>query len=79
MDGKHELTPWGKLVKIRLLEQGLTLSSLRRQLLSMGIRTSATTLSGMLHGYRSGCRFADVVSEINRILDIPDEDAACSA
>lgn len=79
MRGKHELTPWGRRVKIRLFEMGMTASELCRQLQERGFRTSWTTLSGMLHGYRSGCRFADVVGEINRILGIGDDDVVRSA
>lgn len=72
---KHALTPWGKLVKLRLLEKDMTLVELRAQLQSMGMHPAKVTLIGMMRGYRSGQRSADVTAAINRILGIDEDEA----
>ncbi len=75
MAQNHKLTPWGIRVNIRLVELGLTAAQLAQMLPEKGVKVSRSTLSGMMHGYR-GKRSEHVVTAINELLGIEDEDVA---
>ena len=64
----HPLTPWGRKVKMRLVELGLTANDLIDALKSNGIKVSRATVSGLLHGYR-GSRSEYLMRIIDEILD----------
>ena len=68
MAKNHPLTPWGKKVKIRLLELGLTANDLVEILKGRGIKTCRATVSGLLHGYR-GSRSEELRTAIDKVLD----------
>lgn len=72
MARNHALTPWGKCVKMRLLELDIPAAKLPELLREKGIITSRATISGMMHGYR-GSRSEQIVDAINKILGIETE------
>ena len=69
MAQNHPITPWGKQVKIRLIELGFTANDLVAKLKERGIKTSRATVSGLMHGYR-GTRSDEMKNAIDEILDL---------
>lgn len=62
MGNRSELTPFGRQVKIRLLERGMDASELAQR-----IGTSPVQISRILHGKRPG---REQIPKIARVLDI---------
>jgi len=68
---KRKLTPFGKVVKKRLIDKGMTQAEL-----ALKIGTSRMYLNLILHGDRSGEKYRD---EIMKVLGINSEDFKLSA
>lgn len=66
---KHPLSPWGKQVKIRLIQRDMDEGELSDLLRAQGFHTTRTTIIGMMRGYR-GARAHEERRAINVILDI---------
>lgn len=62
MGNRSELTPFGRQVKIRLLERGMDANELARR-----VGTSSVQISRILHGKRPG---REQIPKIARVLDI---------
>ncbi len=69
----HNLTAWGKAVKFALLDKGMTMVQLHRQLQERGFRISRCTLSSMTRGYRGKMSDAEKRA-INEILEISEDE-----
>ena len=69
---KEPLTPWGKAVKIAMLQKDISPKELVEQVRAKGPKITATTLSRLL-SCSIGQRSPEMVAAIDEILGIPPE------
>lgn len=64
------LTPWGKEVKMRLLERNMQQNDLVSALLEKGYKVNKIIISQILYGIGASAR-GEEIKEISKILEIP--------
>lgn len=69
-ESQRPRTPWGKEVKMRLLDRDMTQQDLVTALTKKGFKVDKMTISYLLRGIGSSARTGEI-DEINRILEIP--------